>query len=334
MTTIYEVEGFDTHSAGTMISVFGWFNSGNYTTTTGLLGDGLCLRRTAGSGGSTDRSLPSTYSTLVVGFRFRLSTLSATRDIMGLETGVSAGVGPGAFRIQLTTGGLLRILNSGGTVIATGTTVITANSIHYIEAKAVIAGASGSCKVYLDGALEIDTTTGNFGSTNLGAWLLPAIGTGGPTADYDDVYFADDFLGYVPRVFTGYPSAAGAHTQWTPDSGANYARVQEIGPNDADTSYVKDNTAGHYDTYAHDALPSGVATVTAVKLSLIARKDDAALRQVAPVIRQSGVDYDGTTVTMAETYVRYGQVYNTQPAGGAWTPSAVDAAEIGEKLVT
>jgi hypothetical protein len=233
--------------------------------------------------------------------------------------------------------GFIVARNSGGTVIATGTTALIANAWNYIEVKLFVNGASGTVEVHLNGVTEIASTTGNFGSTNIDTIGINQT-TSNSNTDYDDMYVLDTtgssprntFLGDV-RVETIYPTGAGAHTQWTPDSGANWARVSEAQA-DGDTSYVADGTPNDLDSYVFGDIDGG-ATVYGIQTNLYARKDDAATRQIANLIRQASTDYIGSTVTLSSTYAFFSQLYNQDPTAADWTATSVNADEFGIKEI-
>ncbi len=66
---------------------------------------------------------------------------------------------------------------------------------------------------------------------------------------------------------------------------------------------------------------------------MYARKDDAAVRQIAPVIRQAGSDNVGATVTLSSTYQFFQQIYNQDPTAADWTPTTFNADEFGIKEI-
>ncbi len=51
------------------------------------------------------------------------------------------------------------------------------------------------------------------------------------------------------------------------------------------------------------------------------------------MIRQSGSDNVGTTVTLSSSYIDYTQIYNQDPAAADWTPTTVNADEYGVKEI-
>ncbi len=327
------IEGFDHYATNSLATAKGW--SANFNAAVAGRFDGQAARF-SGTIVSRNKALPSNYATLFAGFAFRFSTLpAATQDIFILQAGATL-----TYRVGITTGGKIVVRNSSGTVIGTGTTTLVVNTWYYIETKAFINGASGTCEVHLNGVSgEIAAaTTGNFGSSNLDTVTLSQL-TSNQTADYDDIYILDTsgaaprqtFLGDV-RVETVFPTSDGAHTAWTPNSGStHYTQVGETLA-DGDTTYVGDSTPNDIDSYGCGDIDTG-ATVYGVQTNLYARKDDASTRQIAPVIRQSGSDNVGTTVTLSATYLFYSQLYNQDPTPADWTPTTVNGDEFGVKEI-
>lgn len=328
MTTVYDCEGFDNYIAS-LNGAKGW-SAAFSSMQPGRLGRGQAARLSVASG-SRSRALASNYSTLVAGFAFYLTVSTVGTDFYTLQA-----AGANAVRLSRSAGGKLIVRNAGGTTIATGTTTINSAQWYYAEIKAVIAGASGTVEVHLDGnaaAPEIPSTTGNFGTTNLDSVLLSE--TSGENKDWDDMYWADDFLGDV-EVFTAYPASDGANQDWTPDTaGAHYSRVNEHSSTfpDGDTTYVKSQTAGQRDTYGMDALPISSGTVFAAVVNAYSRKDDSGVRTAKAVIRQAGTNHDNATpIGLGLTYAFDRWVYNLDPTGGAWTISNANADEIGVRV--
>src|SRR6266404_5902000 len=183
------------------------------------------------------RSLPSTYTELYAGFAFRPGSRQVS-DIYALRDSGTNNV----CRVRVVASGsdfVLALLNSGGTVIATGTTKLFDNVWHYIEIHCLINGASGSCAMRLDGvAGEIPDTTGNFGTNAITAIAINGVNNTG--SNFDDMYVVDTtgsaprntYLGDV-RIETLFPTSDGAHSQWAPNSGTtHFSRVNETTPDD------------------------------------------------------------------------------------------------------
>lgn len=330
------MEGFDWTGQAANLTLRGWSSASGVNIVTGRFAANA-IKVTNAATATYTRSLSSTYATLVAGFAIDPGNASAPTDIFVLRAS-----GTSVLRVGLDSTPKLIVRNSGGTTIATGTTTIQNGVWYYIEVKGFINGASGTCEVKLNGVSEIASTVGNFGSTNFDAIGVVAGGSSSTNQHtFDDIYVLDttgaaprnDFLGDT-RVVTIFPNGAGNYSQWTPDSGTNYARVDESTGTypDGDTSYVSDSTPGHRDSYAFADIDGG-ASVYGVQINLWARKDDSATRQIAPFIRQGGTDYDGTTVTMASSYTMYSQLYNQDPTNNDWTAANVNGDEFGIKEI-
>lgn len=294
------------------------------------------------SGIQMGKVLPSTYSTVIVGVGFQMAVATASRAVLRVANAAGSTV---VAAVSTNASGVLQVTNSAGTVIATGTTVIANATWYYVELKIVV-GTSGSCELHLNGVSgEIASTTGNFGTTNVGLVALSGQADTANSNYFDDFYILDttgsspqnDFLGDV-TVETLFPNGDGTHQDWTPSAaGAHFSKVNESTGTypDGDTSYVSDITPGDIDTYTVGSLATLTGTVFGVATNLYARKDDAAGRTVAPVIREAGTDHVGsTTPGLSTSYLFYRQLYQADPAGAAWTIASVNAAEYGIKEVS
>ena len=122
--------------------------------------------------------------------------------------------------------------------------------------------------VYLDGIQIMTYTAG----TNWEWLTAPDAVTlfRGVSSGLDDTYqddsYVEDVSGEGDQIPEGYqfamtlPDGAGSSTQWTPDAGSNYARVNEATAPDDDTTYVEDAAAAQLDRYTFGNLTEGPAT--------------------------------------------------------------------------
>lgn len=356
--TLKLIDGFDNVSDSTKMAAKGWVvtitptnagASGTVTMATGRLGTGNCLVIVTPSLGTVNgqtyvqRSLPAAYTGFVCGFAFKVGTTpAANSEILTFLAGATQTV-----RVFLQTTNKLAVANSGGTIVATSATAFTTGSWYYVELKLVINGASGSVTIDVNGGADVTATTGNFGSTGVDSLRVgwsDWVATPGNSKSFsvDDLYLLDTsaspnntFLGDV-AVETIYPSAAGAHTQWTPDSGSNYARVNEHSGTypDDNTSFVSTQTAGNRDSYTMDDLAILSGTVYGVQTNVYARKDNSGARTLCAVTRPVATDHDGTTQTLGTSYQFFTEIAETNPdTASAWLVSDINAAEVGVKLV-
>ncbi len=230
-----------------------------------------------------------------------------------------------------------------GHTICTGTTQLKPIPWYYIEWK-FICGATinvTNTTVKLNGATECSFTATSGGSTSA-ATTANIIKLNGPlnaTYLFDDIYVCDgtggaynDFLGDC-RIATQRPSADGYSSQWTPNTGTNFSRVNETTEN-GDTSYVSTNTATNIDSYTMSALPTTPTSILAVQANAVA-KNDAGSHTFQINTRISSTNYTSSTFTLTGSYAIYSQLQTASPAtSSAWTNSEVTNYEIGLNLIS
>ena len=290
--------------------------------------------------------LPANYTQFVCGFAFqmqRLPHLGGTPPaIWTFQTPSATAV----FEVSVTSDERMMVAGLSSPVGS-----MSAGAWHFIEVKAVIAGASSTISAQIDGGLVIGPAVVNLGTTGVHFTGPHSYWDGSSTWEptlgnflyYDDMYFFDtsaapnnDFVGDV-RVETIYPNAAGTHNDWTPDSGSGWARVNEHSSApypDGDTSYVRANTAGFQDSYNFNDLSIISGTIYTVQTNIYARKEDTALHKIDALVRSGGSDYLGPDHIVTSGYSDFTDMYEKDPATAlAWTIAGVNAAEFGQKLV-
>ncbi len=273
---------------------------------------------------------PSTYATVIAGAALNVDDNSAG-VVMSLRGGGSI-----AASIRYNGSQKLELVDSSGLLIATGTTTIPTHSYFYVELK-LTKGSTGTAIVHLNGAAEIASSVGNYGTANLDTIEFSNHSLAGHTL-VDDVVCMDtsgsapqnDFLGDI-RVETLYPVADASYTAWTPKFGTDhYAMVNEH-LIDGDGSYVYDANPGDKDSYI---LETFIGTIFGAQLNIGARKGDAPLRQIKPLIKQSGTDYLGALATLSSDYVFYSWQLDKDPSGADWLAATINADEFGQSLIS
>lgn len=227
---------------------------------------------------------------------------------------------------------------NNGALIATGTKVLLVNTWYWIEFDVLIgAGATGSATVAIEGANDIvvaGVTTQQSGAAQ--ATHIMWLGCGNPV-QFDDMYVKDTAGIIGPaKVTLQKPASDGAVVNWTPSSGVTHFNLVNEVPPDGDTSYVSTATAGTQDLYNFQPLPAAPQTIFTVQVSLYARKDDAAARSIATLVRSGGLVFVGATQTVSSTYSDfYTQIYDQDPnTAAAWTFAGFNAAQFGEQCIT
>jgi len=227
--------------------------------------------------------------------------------------------------------------NFNNTLLGTGTLVLQNNSWYFVEILITIGNANGAVSLQVDGVADITLTNvdnQNLATTNITGYHLRGL-VGGFTR-FGSLFTADAGpLQGDSRVFLLTPTADGAASAWTPSTGtALFSLVDEIPPTD-DTDYISSATATQQALFGFSDLPYTPAVVYAVQVSLYARKDDAAARSIATLVRSGGTTATGATQVLTTSYLDfYLQIYDLNPVtAAAWTGSEVDAMEAGVECV-
>lgn len=328
------VEGFD-HMAAADVTGKGW-STAFQSVQTGRVG-GQCARYSSGAQ-STGKILPSTYGTLIVGFAIRTNNIAPA---VGVGNGVAL----------LTTGNVLiagvciqaghfLVLNAASGTVITSVATVNLSVWYYIELKVFVNGASGTAELYVNGVLDTASTTGNFGSTNIGTVQLRLPNGANTSMDWDDMYACDTTGGAPTDTYLGdvlveaiFPSGNGNSSVLVGSDGNstdNYLLVDETTPSTAD--YVESSTVGNKDTYAFSNLTPTTGTVYGLQVLPYAAKTDAGTRSIVSVARLSATEVDSAVKTLSTSYQYLGDISVTKPGGGVWTISDVNSAEFGVKI--
>lgn len=273
-------------------------------------------------------------ATCIVGYAWKPTTINANRILRLLHSGVIH-----LEFLQLITGAIEVRRGSGGTILGTTSAgiITVAGGYHAMEIKMTVDDSAGVVVMKVNGATVLnltgqDTRNGGTAGWTSVQWFSPA------PADWDDVWICDgtgsannDFLGDL-RVDAHYPNANGNSNQSTPSTGTDrFATVDEATPN-SDTDYNTITGVGDKDTLNIQSLVNSGAAVKAVQTSIFCKKTDSGAGSAAAVARQDGVDYDGTSFALGETYgYKVIQPYSLAPDGTAWDETKFNALEVGYK---
>jgi hypothetical protein len=116
--------------------------------------------------------------------------------------------------------------------------------------------------------------------------------------------------------------------------GDHYATVDETTVN-GDTDYVASGTVGDLDLYDVSDLGVTPASIQAVQVTMCARKDDAATREVRSKVKSGAASANGAPHALTANYVYYRDIFESDPdTTAAWTPGGVNGIQIGPEVVT
>lgn len=263
------------------------------------------------------------------------------------------------FSIGLNSTGKLVVMRAvdttqnGRPAVAIGTVTLNDGSWHRVELEVVFNSSTGTCKCWVDGSLDINTTGLNTDATATGRKTteLGTIGIGlgknNATTDwteFDDVIVWDDsgsdftgaFSGADVRIDTILPNAAGDSAQFTPSSGTNVAAVDDplSAAADDDSTYVESSTSGHIDLFNYQNYVTYPNTVYGVKVSTRARITTNGRGKLRAKAKVSTTTANGSTQQVWSTSYKYfHQVFGKQPSGSSWDRTSLGAAQFGYERV-
>jgi len=129
------------------------------------------------------------------------------------------------------------------------------------------------------------------------------------------------------------PGSAGDEAVLTPNTGANYAAVDEVS-SDGDTTYVgtgNDNTWKHDLYNLPDTTVSGKGKINSVTVHINVKGTQAANQtNVYTRTKTNGTAYNGTAQQTGASYTEYSTQYTTNPqSSNEWTWGEVNALQAG-----
>lgn len=338
MAVVYFMDGFDYYASDQIPSVWttGAYAGQGYSIQTGRDGIGKCIQCATyfGQVDAMKKSLPSNIQTFTWGFGFLMVSFGSSGRLPRFYLFDGATVQLSFLVNQDLTIGIYR--GDFASLLGTSPAYCSLNEWTTLEVSVYMHDTNGYVKIYKNGnatpfysVLNVDTIAGTNAYVNK-IGVMPQGTYTGTVFKLDDMYVADSRLGNV-KVETLFPSGAGATTQWTPLSGANYENVDE-NPSDGDTSYVSTDTVNEIDTYAFGNLTSTTGIIAAVKVNVVAKIDTAGACEIAPIVRPATTDRVGNTITPGTVYGWFSQLYNTNPEDSqAWEIADVNGSEFGVK---
>lgn len=235
-----------------------------------------------------------------------------------------------------------------GTLLGTASLPLAPNSTftYLLQVHVLVNGATGAFTVKLDGVSLINLT--NINTLGTGPATINAIkflaalnGTGTSTfwddclCNINDASGAEDSYAADIRIVRTGPLAAGASTQLTPTSGANYQNMQAVPPSNSGTTYNYTSTPTSFDTYAPGSpsatIPSG-ATIAGVSVDAQIMTGNSPQTGKLHVNTHT-TDYASSAINLPTSYGRIANRWRLNPNTGlAWTVTDALAAQMGVGL--
>jgi len=247
-----------------------------------------------------------------------------------------------ALSLYLDTSGHL-VVKAGAATLGTATSALALDTWNYIEFKGEIANSTSiETILVINGTVEITIPTSS--DTLSGAGPINGVqfemgGLASGSFYLDDIYFCDmsgsvnnDFLGDCV-VETLMPNGNGYVSDFVgsdADSIDNYLHVDDPTTPDEDSTYIESSTVSDKDAFTFEDLSGEVDIIHGIALTSIAKKDDANPRILEQLARPISTDYSGNEHTLATSYAKYTDIWETNPAdSAAWEEADVNGAEFG-----
>jgi hypothetical protein len=296
------------------------------------------------------RTLGSSPGTVIIGWAFRVGSLSAESNL-----GVSAYDSSAATEqigLAVETSGAVRVYRGGSNHTATiGTSaagLIATGTWYYIEMKIVFSTtATGSVVVNLNGPTQIlnltSVQTAQSSNASCDSVAIEAVGnSSSTTVIIDDLYVCDTtgsqnnaFLGDVKYVTVLPASPAGRLDQWAQTGGTGgqpWTAVNETNPDD-DTSYVSDATVGDIEDFNLGSHGT-IATLYGVGVNAYARKDDAGVRTLGLGVGDGTTENFDAGHALGATYHCYVRTLDSNPlTSAAWATSDLATLQAALKVI-
>jgi hypothetical protein len=209
--------------------------------------------------------------------------------------------------------------------------LIKMNRWYYIELMATISEGAGVAELRVNGqTLYYQTGLDTRGGAGTIAMNRITLNNSGYSHFDDLVINTSQFYG--PRkVESLLPSEAGSGAAWTPSAGSNYQCVKEVPKNSTD--YVS-AAAAATDLHGCDNITNINGSIVGVQLNVDAKTETTA-QNIRTKLKSSSTTDDGATQSVADAtnYDTFIENQDTNPAGGAWDVTSVNAMEIGYEWV-
>jgi hypothetical protein len=279
---------------------------------------------------SVTKDLGSNKSELYLAFKFYPTSDSYSEQIMYFKDS-TASLGLTINRNTSTYLASAR-LSWGGTLLATGITLMPINKTYLIEVYYKPLNSGGVITLKIDGIQQFsfsgDTTSIN---EEIRYVCLGGVSGVSNSAAYYDDFIIDDanWIGNT-RVGIIVPDGTGTTNNWTASAGNAWDCLNEKPP--SDTDYVYSNTTNQIATYAMTTIAS-MNSVKAIQLQGSAAYEGSPTpTKIQLGVRASGTDYFATDFSPGVGFGMLTKILELNPAdSAAWEQADIDALEVGVK---
>ena len=297
-----------------------------------------CLLAAGNSNGYWRKVLSASYAAGTLGAYFRTGITANASLIMALGD-----AGTLQLEVRYTATGAITVTRNG-TVLATSTNTLAADTVYHIELLATISDAAGTYEVKVNGsstgwipaATSQDTkNTANASFNEIRVYSRGANDGGATNHRFAHLYVVEglssvgQFVGHTMR-----PAGAGYIANFAGNFGSNWVNVASV-ENDGDNTFNQSATDTNKDAFVLQAAPTGI--IHSVQATLNVRQDAGSGHTIRAFLRIAGTNYYGAAQTVTATYQMLTWAWTVNPATAvAWVTAdlAPGAVELGYERVS
>jgi len=274
---------------------------------------------------------------MITGFNFQLSGGPTIQRTLLVFVEVGGNDSVDGMNVRLENSGELSVYRGGTNIATTSGLGLTGSTWYHLTFDVTLGNSpNGAYELKIDGSTvlsgsSMDTQSG---STQEFRWVR-LWANNNVNVTWDDWWIDNATNHGEARVHAIYPDAAGDDTDWTPDSGNNYDRVNETDGIDEDTSYVESGTSLDTDLYNYDSLPTGVLSdVVGIQINTDARTTNAGFQTLETVCKSGTTESNdaGTPLSGVNWRHCYRIMEQDPDTATAWTSSGLNSAQFGMEV--
>jgi hypothetical protein len=287
--------------------------------------------------------------------RMKVDFSKITASGWSMATFAAATGGLGQLSLRFRNTGICEIVRGANTVIGATTAALSSNVWNHFEFLYTVGIANGTYDMWFNN-VNVMTATG-VGTQDNSPWadafffgcVVPQsdafVPGSTPLIYFDDIILYDgqptdpegnpdihDQIGDC-RLEWLLPVADGAMTQFTSTAGSNFSAVNDTSP-DGDASYVYDQLVGNIDMYKVAPITFPGTVVKSLAVVHFAKKSEVGPKSMAAGIHAGATFFPHPNeISLADEYAYSFSNWGCDPEDGLpWTPTKVNAIEVGQKV--
>jgi len=263
---------------------------------------------------------------------FLLDLTDYTRPILAWRN-KATGATLGGIKYNHNTRALDLYTGNFSTLVASGTKQLDPKNWYVIEVRVKIDDTNGVIETRVDMIADASFSGDTKPGSETGVDLIRHGNLNHHT--YVDDIVLNDTSGTENNSWPGgvkcyplRPNGDGATLEWTPTpGGSHYTTVDDSEPDASD--YLQTNAVDKVDELTLEDLPAEAQVVKGVVVHFWGQKgSEAAPSRVALGLKIGGSDYYSSDLDLPTSMQNVTHIFNTNPAGGSWSPDTVNGMNL------